>query len=147
MKINGKIKTFYWKGKKVTEKVYKDRLRRQESLKLFWQNDKQNKNRSDNLKEEDTVVEDYRLIDINKLSSDLFCKACNRGLLLCDIKSEEKFGLASVYRVQCRNCNKLIVCSTSRKHKISESVKDSNYGTSKKPRMHFNANTRAAMCK
>ena len=65
----------------------------------------------------------------------MFCNQCKSILSLLDIKDEKQCGLAFVYMVECRHCQKITRVSTDKQHKVSSQ------------NQHFDMNTKAVLGK
>lgn len=105
------LRKFWWKGKRVTEKVYKDRIRMVEAGKQLRERRRQN-NVLSNIK---TVVaknlsgsaisnpKGRRIVHLKHLENNLICKECAAVLSLQNIVTEKQCGAASMFVVKCRN--------------------------------------------
>ncbi|XP_071652436.1 uncharacterized protein [Temnothorax longispinosus] len=60
-----------------------------------------------------------RIVELKTLALNLWCIACDIPLSLRYVKSEQKFGLASVLDVKCVKCNKIYTIHTN-KHLLNE---------------------------
>ena len=72
------------------------------------------------------VVTGRRVVDVAFLASQLFCSCCNSPIQLCDITSETRRGLASVFSVACNSCQFVSMVSTSRRHRGPKGPYDVN---------------------
>ena len=86
-----KPKRFYWNGTKVSEEVYKHRLKQQAMAKVIRKNRADTSKTSQakrNLKKSvQPLVEGRRIDNINDLSSEMICKKCSEKLHLSDIEA------------------------------------------------------------
>ncbi|KAK0071200.1 hypothetical protein PV325_013307, partial [Microctonus aethiopoides] len=135
-KPSGK-KIYMYRGKHVTEKVYYHRLKCQENAKNV--NKRYNRNTSpsnlnSNVNEKQLIVfHGRRIIDINYMGKQMFCRKCNKILSLEDIVHEKRVMLASMFDVKCRECGALTTVCSDKQHQVL-SVKDRKV-------QHFNVNT------
>lgn len=116
-------KIFFWKGKRVTEKVYNARLKQQESGRNIHsiygtKNSKHNlaattdttesqsnlNVRSDRSKFINLEDEGYKIINVMEFGRQLICKKCSSILSLLDTKSSVASDLGTTYHVECRKC-------------------------------------------
>ncbi|XP_043276780.1 uncharacterized protein [Venturia canescens] len=120
---NGKNKNFFWKGKRVSEKVYYNRLRLQKVGKNLRQVYGSAKEVVHNLKHSECAkIEGRRIIHLNTLGEQLFCSKCKSILSILDSVQEQRFGLASIFHVKCRTCGMLNQVSTDKKHSTTNSI-------------------------
>lgn len=137
--MSEKQSTFYWKGKKVTAKVYKKRCQQQQIGKKIQKIFKA-KNELNNLKSDESKskivepTESRRIVHIETLAEHLFCKQCKITLSLKNIVHEKRVGLASIFYVRCNMCSKLTSVYTDKEHDVGD--------VSKQIR-HFDTNTKA----
>lgn len=69
------------------------------------------------------VVEGKRIVDLNVLASNLFCKNCNCDLKLKNIKDEKRTGLHSILSVMCDACKAVTKVETGNKNNgVSENT-------------------------
>ena len=59
------------------------------------------------------VFNGRRLVEIKMLAAELWCTACDMPLSLRNIKSEQLFGLASIFQIQCKICDKIYFVHTN----------------------------------
>ncbi|XP_043468802.1 uncharacterized protein LOC122502708 [Leptopilina heterotoma] len=119
------VKNYYWKGKKVTKKVYENRCRMQnvgKNLRSVYGI----KNVEPNLKNDSNCefvkcesAEGRRIVHLKTLAEQLNCKNCKSVLSLTDIVNEKRFGLASVFNVKCNTCLLSTQVSTDKQHIVS----------------------------
>ena len=145
-----KKKTFYFKGKKVTEKIYNMKMRMQEVGKNLRNPNIYccRKTISNNLKKIDNInfvdIEGRRIIHVKTIAENLICKKCNAILSLLDTLEEERFGLASVYSIKCRGCDTIQQVCSDKKHTVKQTLKTD---TRSRVKEHFNVNTKAPIGK
>ncbi|XP_039302328.1 uncharacterized protein LOC120357045 [Solenopsis invicta] len=138
-------KKFFWKGKRVTEKVYNSRIRLQNVGKNLRNIYGCRNKVSDNLKECETgesefgQLEGRRIVDLKTLAKELFCKKCDAMVSLLDTVEETRVGLASMFSVKCRSCMTIIRVATDKKHATSKENKQGRQIA------HYDVNTRGAM--
>jgi len=117
MKTSEKNKKIFWKGKRVSEKVYNQRKMLFEQARNKRGNGEMFK--SSNLKtnvnitkasEKDTSskdvyeVEGRRIIHVKTLGVQMFCRKFQSVLSLTNIVHEKRIGLASIFFVKCNIC-------------------------------------------
>lgn len=143
---NAKIKSakevYFWKGKRVTENVYKNRLRMVEAGKVLRERIRQSMkhnllkaNPNSYASQETKIPEGRRIIDIKEIANNLICNDCNEVLSLQDIVSEKRCGVAGLFEVQCRKClffNSIVT------DKVHETVDR---------KIHFDVNSKIALGK
>lgn len=133
-----KVKTkFFWKGRRVTEKVYKARKNQQKAGINYrkmcgakvCEHNLGNKCGSQfyNNKLE---YEGRRLYHTKTLAEGLICKKCNAVLSLLDMCEEKQHGLASLLYIVCRQCKQINQVSTDKQHTANG-------------KKHFDCNTKA----
>lgn len=145
---------YFWRGKRVTEKVYNHRLQQQQlgkSIRSIYGT----KNGVDNLKNDTNIkfvgiqkrpirhsalkeqatcdVEGRRIVHIKTLGEQMICKTCTSILSLSDITDEKQRGLASIFYVKCRGCNISTEVHTDKRHAVSNQ------------KIHFDTNTKAVI--
>jgi len=139
--INGGVKKrkFFWKGKRVTEKVYQDRIRLAEIGKNL-QNvvRKQQKTTTPNLNGDDdnnnwSMLQGRRIIDIQTFAKNMICVKCKAVLSLLDCKAEKQLGMAWIYHIKCRLCGDINIVSSDKRHRTEKS------------KVHFDVNTKAVI--
>lgn len=111
------VNTFFWKGKRVTAKVYNARVRQAsvgKNLRNVYgcsqsksEESKGQSGEQSNLKDE-PKVEGRRIVHIKTLGTQMDCRKCNQTLSLRDIVDEKLVGLACIWTVQCQHC----LCTT-----------------------------------
>lgn len=117
---DGKSKRFFWKGKRVTERVFKDRTRRQKfgkTIRTIYGT----KSAMHNLKSDENIdfkIEGRRIIHPFTLASQLICKKCDSVLSLLDTVKEVRHGLALIFHVKCRQCNIINDVASDKRHKM-----------------------------
>jgi len=116
---------FFWKGKRVTEKIYNLRLR-QASVgktlqKLCQRNQKKNaddvEDQSNLQNQEKSQVEGRRIVHIETLGKELVCINCKQTLSLANIVQESRIGLACIWIVKCQQCQCTTRVNTDKVHK------------------------------
>ncbi|XP_043279374.1 uncharacterized protein [Venturia canescens] len=140
-----KKQRFYWKGKLVTEKVYKARLNQQEAgrnVRSIYGT--KNSQRQLNLKKKEAVSsvsgyidlkeEGCKIFDVETIAHGLICKRCKNVLSLLDTTDSIASGLGTTYYVKCRKCEHINDVLTDKQHSAPESQ-----------RMIFNCNTKAVI--
>lgn len=140
-----KKQRFYWKGKLVTEKVYKARLNQQEAGRnvrsiygtknLQWQPNLKKKEAVSPVSEYiDLKKEGCKIFDVETIANQLICKRCQNVLSLLDTTDSIASGLGTIYYVKCRKCEHINNVLTDKQHSASGSQK-----------MVFNCNTKAVI--
>ncbi|KAK0171451.1 hypothetical protein PV327_011284 [Microctonus hyperodae] len=124
---------YYWKGKRVSEKVYDNRVRQSKvgkSIRSVY-----GKRNIPNLKEDfkNNEIEGCRVMHIETLAHQMRCKKCASVLSLEDICEEKRSGLASIFYITCKNCQSLNDVHTSKHHKGAGC------------RTHYDTNTKAVL--
>ena len=121
----------------MTERVYKDRCRQKEVGKTIMKNfiaknDVHNLKTSlqadENLKF--VNIEGRRIVHIETLGKQLYCRICKSVLSLSKIVSEKQNGLASQFSVECDKCKAVTGVYTDKQHHVS------------KQNAHFDTNTK-----
>ena len=98
---------FHWKRKRVSEKVYKNRLRMVEAGKKLTELRRKKYNLQSSAIETDEAcwasnVQGRRIIHLRTLGNALICCNCVSVLSLQNIESEKRSGLASQFSIRCR---------------------------------------------
>lgn len=95
-------KKFFWKGKRVTEKIYIQRVAQSESgmKRKKMQSPTKLTSTSSTPK-----VDGRRIIAISHLAKHLKCIQCKGLLDLELIHREERYGLGSIFHIKCTNCH------------------------------------------
>ncbi|XP_011883725.1 PREDICTED: uncharacterized protein LOC105570884, partial [Vollenhovia emeryi] len=151
----GKPARFFWRGKRVTEKVYKRRCLDQKLAKNL-RNIYGTKRGTYNLKKDKVendgnceVVEGRRIVHVKTLGDQMFCRKCKSILSLQDIISEKRHGLASVFDIKCRNCKVISKVETDKKHVVCKDTKhdasDQNCSCKSKQCLHYDTNTKGVV--
>ena len=131
-----KIKTYRWKGKIVTESVYKQRLAQQkngQARQISTEPGETDVTRTENV-EENNVFDGRRIVDLNILGQQLWCTCCAEALSLQHVESEVRRGLASQLLIRCHKCLILNTVCTGKQQ-----------STTDKRRGHFDINSKAAL--
>lgn len=78
------------------------------------------------------VLEWRRIVHLQTLGTQLFCKKCQCVLCLLNTTSEKHYGFASIFSVQCQQCKVITKVSTDKHHtsKIVSNISKSK-GTDK----------------
>ena len=125
---------FFWKNKRVSQKVDKKRLQQVEIArklksstgKFESPNLKTNANTSKTDSEKhstdcidggDFVVGGRRIVHIQILADQLFCNSCKPITSLMDIEEEKRFGLGSILYIRCHQCQIMNTVFTDKQHK------------------------------
>ena len=122
---------FFWKNKRVSEKIYFLRLKQRESGKslsklrtqaysnLKKQEEEEN-DRSNNYLE----VDGRRIMHIKELGKNMKCCSCKSILSFENITSEKKIGVISIFYMKYRilDCNIITAVTTDKKHCFREKV-------------------------
>ncbi|XP_011863487.1 PREDICTED: uncharacterized protein LOC105559644 [Vollenhovia emeryi] len=134
-----KLCKFRYKGKWISEAVYKQRLKMSETGKKRRKYSPKeiikpvaktstaidetiqdtNKN-VDNTQELD-YMEGHRIVEFSYLAKQMWCCYCKEALSLDNIEQETRRGLASILQVRCHKCLILNVVNTSKKHSSLDS--------------------------
>ena len=131
--MSHKQQNFFWKGKRVTYKVYKKRYQQQKIGKNIQKIFKADR-KVDNLKNEtNSKIEGRRIVHIQTFAEQLNCKNCHSILSLKDIVEEKKIGLACIFYVRCRECKKVSSVYSDKQHKTANK------------NIHFDTNTKAVI--
>ena len=146
----------FWKGKRVTEKVYK-RSCLDTNLDKNARNIHGTKRGTHNLNNDElqndgnckmVEIEGRRIIHMKTLGDQMFCNKCKSILSLQDIVSEERYGLASVFEVKCRKCKLISKVETDKKHVVCKDKKhdgsEQNCDKSKEC-LHYDTNTKGVI--
>lgn len=123
------IQKFFWKGKRVTEKAFKKRQQQVELAKklksvhgryasINLKDDDATNLKGDDAKKTDFIVEGRRIINMKHVAHNMFCLSCKAVLSFIDIKEEKRVGVASLFSIQCRVCQKITVVTTDKQHKV-----------------------------
>lgn len=140
---------FFWKGKRVTEKVYNARINQQKAGQNFW-NLQRGKT---NLKSEgastkttaptttiskyiDLKEEGCKTVNMDTIARQLICKYCKNVLSLLDATKSIASGLGTTYYIECRACRRTNDVLTDNQHSVPGSH-----------RKMFNTNTKAVIGK
>lgn len=84
-----------WKGQLATEKQLNRRLKQVAS----------GKRRKRKVEDEaECAVDGRRIVDLKVMSNHMQCSFCTEQLSLQNIKSEVRYGLASVFKIICQHC-------------------------------------------
>jgi len=138
----GVKKKHFWKGKLVTEKVYKSRMRMvavgKNLRKVCGSKDPINLTVPE-VKEKNEILEGRRIIDLKTLANELICKKCGVILSLMNAESEKRKGLASIFTIKCQNCRNNSRVVTDTVHIVT------NPKCKKKETIHFDVNTRVSI--
>ncbi|KAK0170618.1 hypothetical protein PV328_008451 [Microctonus aethiopoides] len=132
-------KKYFWKGKRVSDKIYKVREKQKEIGKKLRdkygiRNAAHNLNtRESSNSDVDLTDEGRRIVRLNTLGKKLFCKKCKSVLSLCDIIQEKKIGISSIFYITCRGCDQTNEVYSDKTHQVS------------KNKMHFDTNTKIVM--
>ncbi|XP_008207868.1 uncharacterized protein LOC103316340 [Nasonia vitripennis] len=105
-----------YKGKIMTEKQYKRRMKQIESGLMRKKEKVQTKNQCDDDQQAECMIEGRRIIDLKVMAQHLYCSFCTEILSLEDIEKEAKKGLASDFTVRCRKCLATSIVPTSKVH-------------------------------
>ena len=123
-----KHKSFYWKGKKVSEKVYNQRRKQQElgknvrsiyGTKKVTANLKQTVDPNEDTEIEKCTVEGRRIVHIDTLAQQMFCEKCKSKLHFTDVEGEKQYGLASIFYIRCEKCKVLCSVATDKQHRTT----------------------------
>lgn len=139
---------FFWKGKRVTEKVYNLRVRQANAGKMIrsvygckqTRTAEQSVEKS-NLKDGETKskIEGRRIVHIQTLVKEMVCSKCNSILSFRDILDEKLIGLACMWTVQCQDCLCTTRIATDQLHKCKTKTKQG------KEMFRYGVNTAGAM--
>ena len=160
-----KKERFFFKGKRVSEKVYRKRCLDQKLgkniRKIYGTKSGTYNIEKCNLKSDGncvaTVVEGRRIIHMKTLGDQLICSKCKSVLSLQNIVTEKRYGLASKFDVKCRKCYKICKVSTDKLHTISmdeqptismdkqEISNQHNSSVAMKHHKHYDTNTKAVI--
>lgn len=136
-RMESQKKRFYWKGKKVTEEVYKRRIQSEKiaaNIRNIYGTRSEMHNLKSKLKKEVTCeyreCKGRRIVNVQTLGDGLICEKCNCILSLQDIVRENRCDLVSIWYVKCRLCLFISTLSTDKKHVL-------------KKNRHYDINTKA----
>ena len=113
---------FFSEGKCVTEIMYTERLQQVELEENLRSTN--GKFTSHNLKNKNVEIEDLndvegrRIINVKHVGEQMFCWSCKSTLSLMDINEEKRYGVASIFDIPCRMCNKITSVTTDKQHKV-----------------------------
>lgn len=136
-----KQQKYFWKGRRVTEKVYNARINQQKAGRNVWNVRKTNTAGCHNLKTKtskyiDLKDEGCKIVDMDTIANQLICKRCKSVLSLLDSTESVAIGLGTTYYIECRACGRTNEVLTDKQHSVS--------GSHKKI---FNVNTKAVIGK
>lgn len=159
MKYSSQKGRFFWGRKRVTEKIYYNKLRQQSVGKNIKTNYEAKRslsvsnlpsNNSNNFIETTEAVittrstanskclnelDGRRIVNIKFLADQLYCNYCRATIKLSDIIGEQKFGMASCFFMKCKACVKTSSVFTDKQHFTEDGKK------------HFDINTSMVLCK
>lgn len=120
-KITNK-KAYFYKGKRVTQKMYEKRLRdknRGQDLVNYRKTFNSNLAEVTKSVDENDDFDGRRIVHLKTLQKEMFCIKCKAPLHLKDLVEEDRHGLASVFWFKCTNidCNGLTSVNTDKQHK------------------------------
>ena len=69
------------------------------------------------------IVEGLRIIDIRLFAKQMYCLFCDSVLSLDYVENEVRRGLASVFKIRCRDCLLMNEVSTGKTHLAADGVK------------------------
>lgn len=75
-------------------------------------------------------IDDRRIVEIEKLATDMWCKPCDRPIPFRNLTNETHHGLASVFSVRCTECNAIVRVHSSKQDE-NESVRSDYHVNSK----------------
>ena len=127
---------YRWKGKFVKKKVYKAMVQRVNNGRNRKKVHTECSDDHETSNELLVNVQGNRVVNLQLMASEMFCSNCNEPLLLQNIESEIIRGLASVFKIRCREC--LLVNTVNTGEKYKNPVTD---------RPIFSINTKAALGK
>lgn len=121
------VKRYFWKGRRVTQKVYENRCRMQKVGKTI-RSVFETKHHAANLKNDTNCNSQSvyyknvgrRIVNLKVLAEQLFCTKCKSILSLTDIIDEKRFRLVSIFDVKCRKCLFIKQVATDKQHVILE---------------------------
>lgn len=127
-KLNKKgQKIFFWKGKIVTEKVYRNRLRLVETgknIRKNWMEKCETKADSiaNSAKDEKKFIkiEGCRIVDVEFLGKQMNCQNCQEILSFNRCVEEKIFGLASIFYIECQQCKVVSPVCTDKQHTTAD---------------------------
>lgn len=102
-------KRYFWKGKRVTEKIYNQRMSQ-------CKNGQKRKKLCDLTSSMSDIVPGRRVIEVAHLAKQMKCVQCKVLLDLENIKREERRGLGSIWHILCTACNIINAVSTDKQH-------------------------------
>lgn len=115
---NEKEKRFYWNSKKVSKKVYNQRLKQQALAKSI-----RSRNAEKHVSHHDSseanpnrTLEGRRIVHIDTLAKKMFCNNCKSKLHLSNIIHEKQYGLASIFYIKCDECKGICTVPSDKKH-------------------------------
>lgn len=129
-------KEFRWKGKIVSEKLYKLRMKQVENGKKRKKLDFPTASNVE-AKDSQYVVEGRRIVELQVMAQHMYCTSCNQLLALANIEKERKQGLASMYSIRCHHCLLINLVPSGKQHP----------GLSKQSKSLFDVNSKAALGK
>lgn len=91
-------------------------------------------------------VDGRRIIHVSHLASQMYCEACSGVLELKNIRKEVRYGLASIFDIQCSrpSCQHISKLTTDTVHTVPSLVPASDKHITRRP---FDVNTKAAVGK
>ncbi|GAB1863196.1 Mutator-like transposase domain-containing protein [Camponotus japonicus] len=128
--------SFFWRGKRVTQKVYEKRRLSQKLAKNLRNvyGTKRTRSTSDEKSGDSRVLKGHRIVHLQYIAEQLICKGCHSVLSLQDVVKEETRALASVLYITCRECKMV----------MNKIYTDKSHSTST-DRKHFDVNTKAVI--
>lgn len=114
-----KKKTYYWKGKLVSEKVYNHRKKLQDLLPVAKSKLKEKKGnlpRGAVVKKKFVRIEGRRIANLEHLFEQLQCSKCYASTSLKHCVKEHKNGVASIFSVECQTCYSIDQVYSDTKH-------------------------------
>lgn len=114
-------KRYQWKGKLVSEKVYKLRLSQSQSGKNIAVNRqaKMKKTQESEIEKENRLTkpgEGRRIVELLGMAKQLWCISCKECLSLEYIESEQRRGIGSILQIRCHKCLLINQVTTGNQH-------------------------------
>ena len=123
-------KWFSWKGKRVSQKIYYQRLNqkkagkllnlfRRESYSILKKKFDESQDRNEYLQ-----IQERRYMHVSELGKNLKCCKCKSTLSLEKITNQKIMGMATIFYIKCSipDCNTITEVATDKKHPIKNNI-------------------------
>ena len=121
LKNSTQKKYYNFRGKRVSKKVYDQRIKLVEIgkniRKIYGTKSKHNLSVEEKSAENLNDLEGRRIVHLKTLGNEMYCKQCNYPLNFNNIVEETRHGLASIFWIKCASCNSTNKVHTDKQHK------------------------------